>query len=340
MIMEMELCKGEIQAYCADISDRSLALIRSALPLKSVSIVLNDVELITHNQEQYNCLDRIIDEAMTNFTNYYYAAGENYSEHPYHNVILNEGEELKDYHKNYFENNPIFKVKYEKLSDTTTKTLFSIKDKDKCIQALDEYCFRYGCDEVVNDEVSLLTCEAQDKQLYNLLTENDYNLNNFVVNDFKYIKALCYNEYLDKLDIVSIDFDFSEENKLICKCIISADKFVKEFRKDATVRDVNTESQKPIKEESANKMVAKLTDIEKQVISARAYLEEHSGKLRVTYNDIADFLTNNRIYSITENNIKQKVSSIYAKLNIQDLGTAVVLLRDANGLTEYNNVKV
>ena len=43
---------------------------------------------------------------------------------------------------------------------------------------------------------------------------------------------------------------------------------------------------------------------------------------------------------ITENNIKQKVSSIYAKLDIQDLGTAVVMLREANALIEYDNVKV
>ena len=86
--------------------------------------------------------------------------------------------------------------------------------------------------------------------------------------------------------------------------------------------------------------MAKLTDIEKQVISARAYLQEYSGKLRISYKDIASFLTNNGIYMITENNIKQKVSSIYAKLDIQDLGTAVVMLREANALIEYDNVKV
>lgn len=61
---------------------------------------------------------------------------------------------------------------------------------------------------------------------------------------------------------------------------------------------------------------------------------------RISYKDIASFLTNNGIYMITENNIKQKVSSIYAKLDIQDLGTAVVMLREANALIEYDNVKV
>ena len=84
----------------------------------------------------------------------------------------------------------------------------------------------------------------------------------------------------------------------------------------------------------------RLTAIERQVISARAYLEEHSGKLRITYKDIANFLTDNGIYRITENNIKQKVSNIYATLDIQDLGTAVVMLREANALIEYDNVKV
>ena len=84
----------------------------------------------------------------------------------------------------------------------------------------------------------------------------------------------------------------------------------------------------------------RITAIERQVISARAYLEEHSGKLRITYKDIANFLTDNGIYRITENNIKQKVSNIYATLDIQDLGTAVVMLREANALIEYDNVKV
>lgn len=339
--MEMELCKGEIQAHCTDVSDSALALARSVLSMRDISILKSSIEFLTYNEEQYRNLNRIIDEVMSTFTDYYYAAGEeNYLEHPYYHVILKEGEIVEDYHEKYYDNNPLFNIEYEKLSDTTTRIMFSVKDKDKCLQALDEYCSKYGYDELCNDETNLLICEAQDKQLYNLLTENDYNLNNFVVTEQKYIKALCYNEFKNKLCITNVAFDFDDNNKLKFKCTIADEGFVEEFKKDNIEEDVNTEIQKLIDIKPANKKVAKLTDIEKQVISARAYLQEYSGKLRISYKDIASFLTNNGIYMITENNIKQKVSSIYAKLDIQDLGTAVVMLREANALIEYDNVKV
>lgn len=240
--MELELCAGEIQSYCDDISDAALALIRSALSLKCIGFLKNNVELITYNREQYDNLDRIIDDVMFTFTNYYYAAGDNYAEHPYYNVTLYEGKELKDYHENYFDNNPIFKVEYENLSDTTTRIMFSIKDKDKCIQALDEYCSIYGCDGVLNDECNVLTSKAQDKQLYALLTENDYNLKNFVINDLKYIKALCYNEYKDKVSISNVFLGFDKDNKLAFKCTIAATEFVENYGKENITEDAEQEA--------------------------------------------------------------------------------------------------
>ena len=249
--MEMELCKGEIQSHCTDISDGALALVRSALSIRNIDFIKNSVELITHNQEQRDSLDKIIDDVMCTFTDYYYASGDNYSEHPYYGVILVEGEPIEDYYENYYENNPLFKVEYKNISDTDTRILFSIKDKDKCIQAFDEYCSAYGYDEVVNSGVNILTCEAQDKQLYNLLTENDYNLNNFVVNDLRYIKALCYNEYLDKIAISNISLDFNDDNKLTYKCVISAIEFVEKYGKDDSIenstQEVKTKTDKPKK---------------------------------------------------------------------------------------------
>ena len=252
LIDEMELCKGEIQAHGTDISDSALALVRSVLSIRSISFLSDRFEFITDNQEQYNSLEKIIDEVMTTFTDYYYAAGEeNYLEHPYYQVTLHEGEELKDYHKNYFDNNPLFKVEYKKLSDTTTKIIFTLKDKDKCIQALDEYCLKY--DELWNDEANMLTCEVQDKQLYNLLTEKDYNLNNFVITDIKYVKALCYNEYKEKLSIANATIDIGEDNKPIFKCTIADEGFVEGYGKDDTVEDVKTKTAKANKPKKARK---------------------------------------------------------------------------------------
>jgi len=254
LIDEMELCKGEIQAHCTDISDGALALVRAAIFIRDCNFIKNNVELIVYNQEQYSYIDKIIDEVMTTFTDYYYAAGEeNYLEHPYYQVTLHEGEELKDYHKNYFDNNPLFKVEYEKLSDTTNRIAFSVKDKDKCIQALDEYCLKYGYDELWNDEANMLTCEAQDKQLYNLLTEKDYNLNNFVVTDIKYIKALCYNEYKEKLSIANATINIDENNKPVFKCTIADEGFVEGYGKDDTVEDVKPKTAKADKPKKARK---------------------------------------------------------------------------------------
>lgn len=250
--MEMELCQGEIQAHCTDVLNESLALIHSALGSRDIPFIRNNIKLTAYNSEQYNILNRIIDDIMTTFTDYYYVAGDNYLEHPYYGVTLYEGKELKDYHKNYFDNNPLFKVEYETLSDTTTNIMFSIKDKKKCLQALDEYCSSYGYDMVFNNNCNLLTCEAQNKQLYNLLTENEYNLNNFIVNDFKYIKALCYNEYLGKLFIANEEFDFNEDNKLIFKCTVNCEGFVEGYGKDDTVEDVKTETK--VKSDKPNKV--------------------------------------------------------------------------------------
>ena len=275
--MEMELCKGEIQAHCTDLLDSTIALVRSALSVRDCSFIKNNVELTTYNQEQYDCLDKIIDDVMTNFTDYYYVAGENYTEHPYYGVTLVEGEPLYDYHEKYYDNNPIFKIEYEKLADTTTRVMFSIKDKDKCLQALDEYCSSYGYDSVYNNEQNILTCEAKDKQLYNLLTENDYNLSNFVVNDIKYIKALCYNEYAGKLGISNVYLGFDEANKLAFRCTIVADDFVENYGKDDVAEKVLQEDKvKASKPKKARKhfspRIQELFDYIKTYADARDYM--------------------------------------------------------------------
>lgn len=242
--MEIELCKGEIQAYCNDVLDYSLALIRSALSIKDLNFITNNIELTIYNQEQLNILDKIINDVMFNFTNYYYASADNYVEHPYYMEPLVEGDMLYDYNEKCIEGNPLFKLEYENISDAKTKILFSIKDKEKCIQALNEYLSNYCCDCIYNDEANILTRDAQDKQLYELLAENDYNLCNFVVNDIKYLKAICYNEYQKKITIGNISLDFDASNKLTFKCIINASEFVEDYGKSITIKNVNNDKPK------------------------------------------------------------------------------------------------
>lgn len=269
--MGMQLCKGEIQSHCSDVLDGSLALVHSALSVRDLIFIKNNVEVLVYNQEQSNILDKIIDDVMYNFTNYYYATKDNYLEHPYLGYYLVAGEEIKDYHENYYDNNPLFKLEYQKVSDTVTKVLFSIRDKEKCLQALDEYCSSYGCDCIYNDEDNILTCEAQNKQLHKLLTENDYNLSNFVVNDIKYIKALCYNECLKKIAINDVTLYFDENNKLVFKCIINASTFVEEYRKVSTAKKVKSNApKKPRKHFSPS--VQQLFNYIRTYAEARAYM--------------------------------------------------------------------
>ena len=49
--MEMELCKGEIQAHCTDVSDSALALARSVLSMRDISILRHFV--ITNLKTNY-----------------------------------------------------------------------------------------------------------------------------------------------------------------------------------------------------------------------------------------------------------------------------------------------
>ena len=101
---------------------------------------------------------------------------------------------------------------------------------------------------------------------------------------------------------------------------------------EKTMKEVTTNN-------NSNVLNNRLSEIDKHIISVRAYLEANSPE-RVTYKRIARFLTDNGIYRINENNIKQKVSWIFNKLGVQDLASAVVMLREANALIEYDNVKV
>lgn len=249
----MELCKGEIQAYCTDILDCSLPLILSTLRSNFERNFFSfepdyTVEIITYNSDQFDALNKIIDDIMSNFTNYYYTHGDNYVEHPYYLVNLEEGAILEDYHKRYYDNNPIFSVNYEDMSDTTTKVIFSIKDRNKCFEALQEYYSSYYYDSVFDDNANILTFKAQEKQLYELLTENNYNLNNFVINELKYIKAICYNDYIEKLSILRIEVDFNAANELVCKCIIADNGFVEDYRKpnilESETEEANVKSER------------------------------------------------------------------------------------------------
>ena len=85
------------------------------------------------------------------------------------------------------------------------------------------------------------------------MTEKEYNLNNFVITDIKYIKALCYNEYKNKLCIANATIDIDEDNQLVFKCTIADEGFVEGYGKDDTVEDVKTKTAKADKPKKARK---------------------------------------------------------------------------------------
>lgn len=344
-----------IQIYCNDVLDGSLALIKTALCSKK------NIEFCVHNQEQFINLQVIIDDIFNNFIYYYYAYGDNYSEHPCYNMEFDDcaevdtppylpncyRKEAKSYYTSLLasenieiRNDTMFEVKYEKKSDDTIHISFTITEKEKVQQALAEYLYRYSCNEVYNEYENTLDYETQKKQFFALITKEKYNYNNFHVNDIKYIKAILACEHENQLWFERICFDFNDNDELSLGCIIIIDVDFINLYKNA-LQDNNVSLNNDINNKLDNSTslyaIKKLSDIEVKIISARAYLETNSPE-RVTYKKIARFLTDNDIHKISENGIKQNVSSMRNKLGVQDLGTAVTLLRDANCLITFENL--
>lgn len=343
-----EFGQEEIQLYCNDVLDSSLALVESALHTSKV-------EFTIYNQEQFVNIQVIIDDIFENLTYYYYAYGDNYLKHPCYKKEYDEIAEFDapPYMLNHFRNNAksyytfllttnkevtnsniMFEVKYHKKSETTIHISFLITEKEKVRQTLSEYLYRYRCDEVYNEYENVLDYKTQKKLLYELLTENNYNYNNFHVTDVKYIKSILASESEGQIMIHNTYIGF-DNNELSCRCIISDDNFIDLYKK--TYQDSSISLNNKLDNTASLAAIKKLTDIEVKIISARAYLEENFPE-RVTYRKIAEFLSDNNIYKITENNIKQKVICIYNKLGKPDLAYAVMLLRDANRLITFEDL--
>lgn len=194
--------------------------------------------------------------------------------------------------------------------------------------AINDYFTTFKTDKLINKNGNIRTYNSSINKFYSYLKDSECILSNFFYEGDEHLHALFSLAMDDVIEIKSIDDN----------CIhINAENFVNNYNENQPNK--STYNQPTISKPTDDK-ISRLTDIEKEVISARAYLDDNSGKLRVGYKDIAEFLTNNGIYKITDNNIKQKASSIYNKLGIQDLGTAVVMLRNANGLSVYDNVKI
>lgn len=331
--------KALLEAFNDDIPNKVMAMLLSAMR--------EDVVWEVKTEEQLSETIELFEKMGNAFSYYYYDYEDNENkqiEEIYEDV--DDIEELiaensvsslvdstkKDKEISYGSNSWMLRAKKE---DDGYKLTLSIDDNDKLIQALTSYYTHYEVDDLINEYENMLLKESHEKHLLDALTADKYNLSYFHVNDIKYIKPVCYGIIKGTIFLHKATIKLNEDSEVTnFKCIIDCADFVEntmiEAPKQTDVKPINK------KVSSMNR----LTDIERQVISARAYLEEHSGKLRITYKDIANFLTNNGIYRITENNIKQKVSNIYATLDIQDLGTAVVMLREANTLIEYDNVKV
>ena len=190
--------------------------------------------------------------------------------------------------------------------------------------AINDYFNMFKNNELVSNDVNLRTYEASLKRFYNYLKDSECILSNFYYEGDEHLQALFSLAMDGLIKINSIKDD----------CIsINAEEFVNSYNKDKS----NDMPEKIMKEVTTNNN----SNIFKNrlIISARAYLEANSPE-RVTYKRIARFLTDNGIYRINENNIKQKVSWIFNKLGVQDLASAVVMLRNDNALIEYENVKI
>ena len=148
----------------------------------------------------------------------------------YYNFLIESDKEV-------INNNFMFEVRYNKKSKTDIQILFSVTNKEKAMQALREYLYRYKCDEVYNDYENIFDYKTQKKQLYQLLTEYNYNLNQFHISDIKYIKALLDCEQAGKLIIQNDYIGFNDNNELIYKCIIYENGFITDYENNNVVTD-------------------------------------------------------------------------------------------------------
>lgn len=329
--------KGLLEAFNDDIPNKVMAML--------VSAMYGDVVWQIRTEEQLSETMSLFEKMGNAFSYYYYDYGDNeykqeiydYDDSVEEFILENSVPALvnsKEKDKMIYSASNSWILQAQKEDDNYKLTL-SINDKDKLMQALTSYYTHYEVDDLINEYENMLLKDAHEKHLLDTLTADEYNLSYFHVNNIKYIKPICYGIIKETIFLHKAIIKLNEDSEVIdFKCIIDCTDFVENTKAEAQkITDA-----KPVNKKTT--LTNRLTDIEKQVISARAYLQENSGKLRVSYRDIAEFLTNNGIYKINENNIKQKVSSIYAKLDIQDLGVAVALLKEANDLIAFDNVKI
>jgi len=336
--VQMIIEKGLTEAFNDDIPNKVMAML--------VSAMYGDVVWQIKTEEQLSETMTLFEDMANSFVYYYYDYQDNIYQQEdliYDESDIEEFIEENSVHslvESTTDNKSIncashsWTISARKEADKFKLTL-SINDKDKLMQALTSYYTHYEVDDLINEYENMLLKEAHEKHLLSTLTADEYNLSYFHVNDIKYIKPICYGIIKETIFLHKAIIKLNEDSEVVdFKCTIDCTDFVENTKAEAPkITDA-----KPVNKKTT--LTNRLTDIEKQVISARAYLQENSGKLRVSYRDIAEFLTNNGIYKINENNIKQKVSSIYAKLDIQDLGVAVALLKEANDLIAFDNVKI
>lgn len=219
----------------------------------------------------------------------------------------------------------------EQISENKMKITVELKQGGDLLQDTISRYFRIAKnDNLIPCDVNILTHGGYINKLYKKLTAEEYNLKSYIVNDIKDVYAL-FTLYLDKK--ITIDtLDIKLNNSVDFKCWINATNFIESHSKtlNKVVETSVNNDMNIVNDRTICRFIDKLTAEENEIIALRDYLNKNSVH-KPTYANIGKMLT----IKLSENNIKQKVSSIKDKLGVNDLASAVELLKENNRLIPY-----
>jgi len=174
---------GEFLDYNDDIKDVYLAVLMSAF--------FNDVTCKVNSDNEKAMLEDFVEGLLNSYLPYYYAFQENYHEFKEDDCVSDNV------------------IEFLHLDKDNTTVTFTNVNHDKLMQVFDSYFKKY-LENDLESEDNILTCEAYNERLHNILTKEDYNLSRFHVKDISYIKPICYGYYNDQIFIHNMSIEFDE----------------------------------------------------------------------------------------------------------------------------------
>ncbi|MCM1264737.1 MAG: hypothetical protein NC200_00940 [Candidatus Gastranaerophilales bacterium] len=187
--------------------------------------------------------------------------------------------------------------------------------------------------------------------------DSDRNLTHYYINDNNTIPVLLYGlnkeeillkelkyelfppkEMISRTSMIKLkhqNYKGNVENDFGFEAIVDISKFYDNYKNSLLGQSIVAKNETTNDSNRKLKALNRLNEVEIHIISVKHHLEQIMGE-KATYQRIAEYMSNNKILKISENNIKQKVNmSIYTNLDVYDLSQAVQILKENNMLKTY-----